>query len=99
MPKTIKELLEEHSRYIDSNGELGTQLTTERLQSFDFDRYDDLQGANLQGANLEGAHLEDAFLYGANLKWARLEGADFTGAKMTDEQKEYVLSKGAIINA
>ena len=63
----------------------------------------DLQEANLQGANLGwatlgGANLEGVDLEGANLEGAELFRARFFDAILTDEQKDYVFNRGAIIN-
>ena len=118
MPKTIKELLKEHSRYVESKGRQGTRLTTVLLNSVQWDKSKDLYEANLQFASLRGADLTRANLQGADLGWATLGGAKLQGAnlfmanlegaelfsayffdaRMTDEQKDYVLRRGAIIN-
>ena len=108
MTETIQELLEKHKGWLEDDVERGLRLTTKLLNSVQWDNSKDLQeanlqeanlrGAKLQGANLQGAYLEWANLRGANLEEAKLQGADLTCAILTDEQKDYVLNKGAVIN-
>jgi len=61
----------------------------------------DLHGANLQGADLLGVDLQGAYLrradfQGAYLHGANLWGADLLWANLTEEQREYAVSRGAI---
>lgn len=63
-----------------------------------------LYGANLERANLDGAILHGANLEGANLEEANLEEVNLHGAMAGDikldtpEGREYLLSKGAILD-
>ena len=75
----------------------GANLELALLKGEDFTGVN-LRNADLRNADLGWVKLQEADLRGANLEGANLWGADFTLAKMTEEQKEYVLSNGAIIN-
>ena len=62
----LKEILEQHKKWIESNGVEGKRAN--------------LRGANLGGADLKGAYLRDADLRGAYLRGANLGGADLRSA-------------------
>ena len=54
-------------------------------------------GANLGGANLCGANLRGANLRGANLYGANLGGAHFCSYPLTDDDREALTERGAIL--
>ena len=80
----LREILEQHKLWLDSNGKEG-----ERADLFDANLTGanlygvDLTRADLTGANLRFANLYRAKLYGANLSDADLSDADLTGANLT----------------
>ena len=65
----LKEILEQHKLWLDSNGKEGKRA--------------DLSGADLRYATLSDADLRYATLTDANLTMADLSGADLTGANLT----------------
>ena len=84
----LKEKLELHLKWIESNGQRGERLV---LQGVDLSKADlrgadlrgaDLYGADLYGADLYGADLIGADLSGSNLSKANLNGADLRGADL-----------------
>ena len=97
--KELKEILEQHKLWLDSNGKEGkcADLTDADLRYANLThadlRYANLSGANLTGAglyranlievNLTCANLTDAILTSANLTRADLTGAYLTGADLT----------------
>jgi uncharacterized protein YjbI with pentapeptide repeats len=60
-------------------------------------RWADLSEANLRRADLRWADLSEANLRRADLRWADLSWADLSRADLSDEQKEYCKSRGAIL--
>jgi hypothetical protein len=87
----LKEILDQHKLWIETNGAEGKRANLEggNLSGADLYRADlyradlyraDLTGADLTGASLEGADLRGANLERANLKRANLMGANLTGA-------------------
>jgi hypothetical protein len=85
----LKEILEQHELWLDSNGKEGkcADLSGANLNNA-YLTYANLSGANLNNAyltyaNLSGADLTDANLTGAKLYGADLSGADLTGADLT----------------
>lgn len=78
----LKEVLEEHKRWININKAEGW---TENGRA-------DLHGADLRGAYLSGADLRGADLRGVNLSGADLHGADLRGADLhrADLRKAYL---------
>ena len=95
----LKEILEQHRLWIETNGVQGqyANLTHANLTGAILYRADlnganltnaylggaNLTVANLEGANLEGAYLEGAILTGAYLMGANLNDANLTGANLT----------------
>ena len=76
----LKDILEQHKLWLDTNGVQG-----ERANLGGADLEDaDLRRANLRRADLNGADLTGAILYSANLEGANLEGANLSGAYLTD---------------
>ena len=67
--KELKEILDQHSLWLDSDGEEGRRAK--------------LYGANLNGVNLTGAELRGAILFEANLTMADLRGAELREADLT----------------
>ena len=85
----LKEILDQHQLWIESNGVQGkcADLEDARLDGANLINAD-LEGAilciaDLTGANLTGAKLTGANLYGANLSDASLTGANLSGANLT----------------
>ena len=75
-PSKLKEILEQHKLWIETNGVQGTRADFHSANLC----YANLTGANLTGADLycaefRGANLRDAHLSGANLHHANLTGA------------------------
>ena len=97
--KELKEILEQHKLWLDSNKKEGkcADLTDADLRYANLThadlRYANLSGANLTGAglcranlievNLTCANLTDAILTSANLTRADLTGADLSSANLT----------------
>jgi hypothetical protein len=95
----LKEILEQHKLWIETNGAQGKRanLSGANLSGAnlrDVDLWDanlthanlthaNLRGANLRGANLGGANLTGADLNGADLCYANLTGANLIGANLT----------------
>ena len=85
----LAEILREHRKWVDSDGEGGklADLSRAFLKGRSL-RDVALKGANLQeaqlvGADLENAVLRDADLRGVNLQGARLKGADLCEANLS----------------
>ena len=79
----LAEVLREHEKWLDSNGEEGKRADL----SYTDLNYADLSGANLfraylSGANLFGADLSGAYLLGTNLSKANLSRADLSRANL-----------------
>ena len=89
-PEQLKEILEQHRRWLAGEGGSGANLSGANLREADL-RVADLSGADLRGANLRGANLSGANLSEANLRWANLSGADLRGAKGLLDPVEYLL--------
>lgn len=97
-PSALSNIIEEHQRWLDTNGEQGRRadLSQTDLSHQNFDRRSlkraAFAGANLDRAsfvdadlsegNLSGASLRDADLRGINLSGTSAEGADFSGCKL-----------------
>ena len=79
----LKEILEQHKLWIDTNRVQGNGADLEDAD-LDGESLENayLSGANLSGANLTQADLGGANLYGANLYGAILTRADLTGADL-----------------
>ena len=97
----LKEILDQHQLWIESNGVQGkcADLEDARLDGANLINAD-LEGAilciaNLQGANLRGAKLTGANLYGASLRDADLTGANLSGANLTYVNLGYANLVGA----
>ena len=89
----LKEILEQHRLWLDSNGKEGKRadLTDAKLYGADLSganltranlAYANLTDANLTRANLSGADLYGAILIGTNLTGAILIGTNLTGANL-----------------
>ena len=74
----LKEILEAHETWVQSEGKEGKQADLQEARLIDAN----LQGANLRQANLQGARLIDANLQGTNLFRANLQGANLGFAKL-----------------
>ena len=79
-PEQLKEILEEHRKWVESGGKEGERADL---------REANLRGVNLREANLQGAYmikadLQEANLVGANLQEATPYGANFQGADLRD---------------
>ena len=83
--KELKEILDQHSLWLDSDGEKGCRadLTGADLTWANLFEVD-LTWAALTGANLTWAALLDANLFGANLDGANLDGAHLVEADLTE---------------
>ena len=68
--KTLNKILNNHKKWLNSNGGQVANLQGAYLQRAD------LQGADLRGADLRGANLQGAYLRGAYLRGADLQGAE-----------------------
>ena len=97
----LKEILDQHQLWIESNGVQGkcADLEDARLDGANLINAD-LEGAilciaDLWGANLTGAKLTGANLYGANLSDASLTGANLSGANLTYTNLGYANLIGA----
>ena len=82
-PKTLDKILDEHKKWLQSNGEEGQKadLREANLRGADL-READLRRADLCRADLREADLRGADLCGANLCEADLRGADLRGANL-----------------
>ena len=80
----LAEVLREHKKWLDSNGEKGKRayLSRANLSGADLSGAS-LLGANLSEADLSGANLSEADLFWANLFRANLSGADLSGADLS----------------
>ena len=85
----LKEILEQHTLWLDSDGKEGKCANLYCADLADADLADadltgaDLSGADLSGANLTGANLTDVDLTDANLTHANLTGANLSCADLT----------------
>ena len=91
----LKEILDQHRLWIQSNGAegqranlgyadfTGANLIGANLMNASLSGAD-LRYANLSGADLGGANLEGANLWGADLNGASLHSADLNGANLKD---------------
>jgi hypothetical protein len=91
----LKEILEQHELWLNSNGKEGkcadlrcADLTCANLSGAKLSGAD-LTDADLTWADLTGANLTSADLYGACLYGANLFGADLSGADLIDSELEY----------
>ena len=97
----LKEILDQHKIWIESNGVQGKCADLENAYLCGANLINaDLEGAilciaDLWGANLTGAKLTGANLYGASLRGANLTGANLTGANLTYVNLEYANLVGA----
>jgi hypothetical protein len=79
-PEQLKEILEEHRKWVESDSKEGERADL---------REANLRGVNLHEANLQGAYmikadLQEANLVGANLQEVTPYGANFQGAVLRD---------------
>ncbi len=92
-PERLKEILEAHRKWVESEGKEGERaklyranltgaILTEAILTEATLTGADLTGANLTGAKLTGAILTEATLTWADLTGAFLSGADLTGADL-----------------
>ena len=72
-PEQLKEILEEHGKWVESGGKEGKKANLQKAV---------LWRAKLQGANLDGANLQKAVLWKANLREANLFGANLQKADL-----------------
>ena len=84
-PKTLDKILDEHKKWLQSNGEEGQKAN---LCGADL-RGANLREANLRGADLREADLREADLYGADLRGANLCEADLRGANLYRANLDY----------
>jgi hypothetical protein len=98
-PDKIKQVLDEHEKWVNGTGGTFANLSGAGLTRADLSRANlsgagltradlsraNLSGADLSRANLSGADLTGANLFGANLSGANLYHADLTRAKITDK--------------
>jgi uncharacterized protein YjbI with pentapeptide repeats len=93
----LESLLEEHARWIDSEGGAGRRavLANAALACCDLAGRM-LRNADLAGADLRRARLNGADLAGANLKGGDLHGADFTDARLEGAVLEDAAVGGAL---
>ena len=87
-PEELKEILEQHRKWLCGDGGKKADLCGADLRGADL-RVADLCGANLYGANLYGANLRGANLYGADLRVANLYGADLSNTITMLQCPEY----------
>jgi hypothetical protein len=83
----LEEMLNEHERWLLSDGKEGHQLKLpgEDLSGMDFSGMN-LSGANFSSAGLGWANFRGANLFDANLYCANLTGADLFEANLTGAQ-------------
>lgn len=79
----LKEILNKHKQWIESNGELGERA--------------DLGDVNLRKANLRGVDLKHSDLRGADLRYSKLIGADLRGADLRGADLRKSILRGAIL--
>lgn len=77
----IREMLEQHQLWLNSNGGKRAELRGVDLRGADLNGAD-LRRANLRGANLYGAQLGNACLNLADLSYANLSNADLHNANL-----------------
>ncbi len=91
--KDLKKILNDHKRWLDSQGEsgekailIGARLVRANLYGLRLSRINfqgaDLRGADLSEADLYEANLEEAKLNDAILEWASLDGASLKRADL-----------------
>ena len=85
----LKEILNQHRLWLDTNGVQGKRAN---LRGANLE-YADLKGANLKGANLRGADLT-----GANLHGAKFSDADLSCASLIDTNLSGANLQGANLN-
>ena len=92
-PEDLKKILNDHRRWLDSEGKSGEKATLIGARMVRADLYGlRLSRVNFQGADLRGADLSEADLYEANLEeaklndaileWASLDGASLKRADL-----------------
>jgi nucleoid DNA-binding protein len=91
--KELKKILDDHRRWLESEGQSGEKATLIGARLVRADLYGlrlsrvnfqgaDLRGADLSEADLYEANLEDARLNDATLEWASLDGASLKRADL-----------------
>jgi uncharacterized protein YjbI with pentapeptide repeats len=86
--KELKEILENHKLWVESEGKSGSRANLSDVDlSYANLSFESLIGADLSGADLSGAKLRDsdlsgADLSGADLSYAKLVGTDLSGANL-----------------
>ncbi len=75
-PEQLKEILEEHGKWVESGGKEGKKANLQKAVLWRAK----LQGANLDGANLQKADLRRTNLREADLRKANLREASLSGA-------------------
>jgi nucleoid DNA-binding protein len=102
----IKEILDDHRRWLESEGKKGKRANLAYAKLKDADLYAAcLSRINLRGADLQGADLSEADLYGANLQdanlddsileWASLDGAKLQRASFQGADLRWANLEGA----
>jgi uncharacterized protein YjbI with pentapeptide repeats len=82
--KELKQILEEHAKWLESNGKEGEKANLEKINLENFNLIKvNLQKADLSGANLVNANLQNAKLYDANMQKAFLFDANLHKAKLS----------------
>ena len=78
-----KAILDQHTKWLESNGEYGTRANLHNADLCDADlRNAGLREADLCDADLRGANLREVDLRGGNLRDADLREADLRGANL-----------------
>lgn len=109
----FKQILEEHSKWLGTNGKEGKQANLERanLQKFNLTGVQlekahlkevnlekvDLTKANLEQADLEKANLQQARMYKASLRWANLQKANLENADLQQANLNWANLEEAVL--
>jgi uncharacterized protein YjbI with pentapeptide repeats len=102
----LKKILENHRRWLNSEGQKGQRAVLANAALVEADLYAAyLSRVNLEGADLRGADLAEADLYEANfqdanmvdavLEWASLDGANLKGATLQGADLRWANLEGA----
>ncbi len=95
-PDELKKILNDHRRWLESEGKKGKRANLAYAKLKEADLYAAcLSGINLQGADLQGADLSEADLYGANLQDANLDDAILGWASLDGAKLQRASFQGA----
>ena len=105
-PDELETILNDHRRWLDSEGRKGQKADLAYAMLKEADLYAAcISGINLQGADLQGADLSEADLYEANLRganmadaileWASLDGAQLQRASLQGADLRWANLEGA----